>query len=171
MVNVFVLTYFQNDYYLKFERHTDFYYNKDYFGSGNYSYHFVNRTTKAISFYFTLIKKVGNNMKFTLQTYKFASNDYRLFPLYYEENPCIALSLDIFGTSMKHYDTNVKSCPLEKGYYYLRNARMRQSGFPPHVPRGRYMFDVQLYDENVLLTKAKIYIKVVPTNALEVERF
>ncbi|KAF5299807.1 hypothetical protein FQR65_LT09328 [Abscondita terminalis] len=135
-----------------------------------------------------LTRRTGTNLKFKLQTYKFVSQEYRYFPVFYEDNPCIALKLDKFGSSMRNFNTNMLACPLKKyflfcnfykmnnkfwllqGHYYIHEAKLNQSRLPPYAPRGQFMFDVETYDDNILLMKAQIFVKVIPTNPLEIVR-
>ncbi|KAF5299806.1 hypothetical protein FQR65_LT09327 [Abscondita terminalis] len=159
-----------NDYYIKYERHLFKFYNKEYLKNVNVSYHFYNRTVRLLSWSLDLIKRIGTNMKFKFQTYKFASQEYRYFPVFYEDNPCIALKLDQFGSSMRNFNTNVLACPFEIGHYYLHEANLNQSRLPPHAPRGQFMFDCETYDNNILLAKVQIFVKVIPTNPLEIVR-
>ncbi|KAF5299805.1 hypothetical protein FQR65_LT09326 [Abscondita terminalis] len=167
LVNL-AIAFFQQDYYIKYERHSVNFYNKDYFENFNLTYYFHNRSTRLLSWSCNVIKRIGTDMKFMLQTYKFVSQEYRYFPVFYEENPCVAVAIDKFGSSMKNFDTNLKSCPIEKGYYYLKRGLLNESSFPPYAPRGRFMFEVKFYDKNILLINASVFIKVAPTDPLEI---
>ncbi|KAF5299804.1 hypothetical protein FQR65_LT09325 [Abscondita terminalis] len=163
------LAFFQNDYHIKYERHNVTFSNKDYFQNENITYYFYNRSTRLLSWSGDLLKKIGPDMKvFGKKLVK--DQEYRFFPVFYEENPCVAIVLDKFGAGMRNFNTNVRSCPLEKGFYYLSNAKLNQSRLPPHAPRGRFMFEVELYDKKVLLISGNVYIQVVPTDPLEIVR-
>ncbi|KAK5642677.1 hypothetical protein RI129_008844, partial [Pyrocoelia pectoralis] len=111
-----------------------------------------------------------NTCKFVLQVMKFTSNEYRFFPVTYEERPCSYLFEPVFGFSYKNYDNNITVCPIKKGTYYIRDVTFDQSKFPPFAPRGRFEFVMSLYvDNNTLLGNISVYLKVIPTNRLEVE--
>ncbi|KAF2892079.1 hypothetical protein ILUMI_14094, partial [Ignelater luminosus] len=48
------------------------------------------------------------------QAYKFASNEYRLFPLRLELNACQAVNKNIVGLKSLTYCGNFTGCPLLK---------------------------------------------------------
>ncbi|KAF2894625.1 hypothetical protein ILUMI_11549, partial [Ignelater luminosus] len=50
----------------------------------------------------------------TVQAYKFASNEYRLFPLYFKVNVCEEFAKDGFGVRNMLLCGNLGNCPIKK---------------------------------------------------------
>ncbi|XP_031341095.1 uncharacterized protein LOC116169206 [Photinus pyralis] len=142
--------YFQNDYVMKYERHLVHFYNEKYIRY-NLTYSKVSKTSRRFLFTVDVLQDIGSNIKVVLEALKFTSNEYRRF-----------------GFRYKNSDTNLTTCPTKKGSYYLRDLNLDQSKFPPFVPRGRFMLNGYLYVDDILLTNMSFYIKIVPTNPLEV---
>ncbi|KAB0792694.1 hypothetical protein PPYR_14653 [Photinus pyralis] len=159
--------YFQNDYVVKYERHLVHFYNEKYIRY-NLTYSKVSKTSRRLLFTVDVLQEIGTNAKFVLEALKFTSNEYRRFGFRHEEHPCSFTFTDSFGFSYKNSDTNLTTCPTKKGTYYLRDPNLDQSRFPPFVPRGRFMLNGCIYVDDALLTNISVYIKIVPTNPLEV---
>ncbi|XP_031339955.1 uncharacterized protein LOC116180245 [Photinus pyralis] len=159
--------YFQNDYVAKYERHLINYYNEKYIRY-NLTYSKVSKTSRRLLFTVDVLQEIGTNVKFVLEALKFTSNEYRRFGVRHEEHPCSFTFNGPFGFSYKNSDTNLTTCPTKKGSYYLRDLNLDQSKFPPFVPRGRFMLNGYLYVDDILLTNMSFYIKIVPTDPLEV---
>ncbi|KAF2888486.1 hypothetical protein ILUMI_02962 [Ignelater luminosus] len=88
------------------------------------------------------------NIKFTLQTYKFVSNEYRLTALYMEVPICQEAKVDRFGvigTFQKAANFKLE-CPVKKGFLMLTHATFNESKFPPHIPAGKYRGQIKFYD-------------------------
>ncbi|KAF2902472.1 hypothetical protein ILUMI_03712, partial [Ignelater luminosus] len=78
------------------------------------------------------------------QAYKFASNEYRLFPLRLQLNACEAINGNVVGLKDLTRCGNFTGCP------FLKNQLVRvcnwfpdQAHFPPFIPNGSYMLEVQ----------------------------
>ncbi|KAF2897442.1 hypothetical protein ILUMI_08733, partial [Ignelater luminosus] len=89
------------------------------------------------------------------QAYKFASNEYRLFPMRFEFNLCDAVfKYNMFGLESLQNCGNF-TCSTEKGQtYHVCNWTLEQAKFPPYIPTGRYMMELQylyLTDEVLVL--------------------
>ncbi|KAF2894624.1 hypothetical protein ILUMI_11548, partial [Ignelater luminosus] len=50
----------------------------------------------------------------TVQAYKFVSNEYRLFPLYFQFNVCEELAKNGFGLRNMLLCGNLRDCPIKK---------------------------------------------------------
>ncbi|KAF2880521.1 hypothetical protein ILUMI_25658, partial [Ignelater luminosus] len=91
-----------------------------------------------------------------IQDYKHASNEYRLFPLRFEFNFCDAITeYNMFGFKSFSRCENFTKCDVEKGKtYHICNWTVEKAKFPPGIPSGRYMAELQylyLTDEALVL--------------------
>lgn len=97
-------------------------------------------------------------MQITYQVYKFASNEYRLFPLRFQTLMCDLYNKDIIGLGSFTKCRNYKGCPHEKvlqtiifihptykAFYLLQERNYTICNFtpdttrlPPLIPNGRY---------------------------------
>ncbi|KAF2888083.1 hypothetical protein ILUMI_18091, partial [Ignelater luminosus] len=96
-----------------------------------------------------------------VQAYKFASNEYRLFPLRFQFNFCDLFIKDIGGVGSAKCK-NFVGCPSQKGKeYHICNFGPDASKLPPFIPNGRYMLELQgMYGTNEIWL-AKVYGEVV----------
>ncbi|KAF2879645.1 hypothetical protein ILUMI_26527, partial [Ignelater luminosus] len=49
-----------------------------------------------------------------IQAYRFASNEYRLFPMRFQYNYCAGIEKNLAGLSRQYNCVNNKQCPLKK---------------------------------------------------------
>ncbi|KAF2894246.1 hypothetical protein ILUMI_11927 [Ignelater luminosus] len=100
-----------------------------------------NRTHTAVNLTFSFNEDFRYDLKAQVQAYKFASNEYRLFPLAFEASVCDTLKNDDFGINSIYNCGNAPRCPLHKGNYTTCNWGPNYERFPPHWPVGRYRVD------------------------------
>ncbi|KAF2891656.1 hypothetical protein ILUMI_14517, partial [Ignelater luminosus] len=79
-----------------------------------------------------------------VQAYRFASNEYRLFPIRLQMNVCQAFEEDVTGLQELSHCGNLTGCPLLKNVpMYACNWRPNAARFPPFIPNGKYMLELQ----------------------------
>ncbi|KAF2890456.1 hypothetical protein ILUMI_15717, partial [Ignelater luminosus] len=61
-----------------------------------------------------ILQDLGRDIRVHTPAFKYQSNEYREFPVVYNENQCDLIEKDTFGTSAAHFDTNLKGCPVKK---------------------------------------------------------
>ncbi|KAF2888422.1 hypothetical protein ILUMI_17751 [Ignelater luminosus] len=96
-----------------------------------------------------------------IQAYRFASNEYRLFPLRFQFNYCAGIENNIVGMSAPNKCAREKECPLKKDQIYrICNFTPNPSKMPPFIPDGRYMIEVQAtyLSEEIYLTRGYLSI-------------
>ncbi|KAF2898438.1 hypothetical protein ILUMI_07737 [Ignelater luminosus] len=59
-------------------------------------------------------QEASRDVRVHSQAFKYQSNEYREFPVVYDANQCDLEEKDTFGTSISHFDTNLRSCPIKK---------------------------------------------------------
>ncbi|KAF2881833.1 hypothetical protein ILUMI_24334 [Ignelater luminosus] len=141
----FNFNFFQNDYNIDFERVELIRYNKSILSSCQVRAFKYNRTCAAVNMTFTpLIRDFEKLEVIIVQAYRFASNEYRLFPLRFEFNLCDAVfKYNMFGFKDFKNCGNF-TCNVDKGKtYHICNWTIDQSKFPPLIPTGRYMAELQ----------------------------
>ncbi|KAF2888010.1 hypothetical protein ILUMI_18163 [Ignelater luminosus] len=96
-----------------------------------------------------------------LQTYKFASNEYRLFPIRFQVNFCEAFNKNAIGLQGVKRCGNFTGCPLSKNKAMIVcNWSPDASRFPPYIPNGRYMIEAQGLFRTTELYVARLYATV-----------
>ncbi|KAF2882254.1 hypothetical protein ILUMI_23922 [Ignelater luminosus] len=151
------LHFFQNDYHLTIERSETSYYNKIYMKTASLVSFRYNRTIIAQNFTFRFNIDVGANLEV-----RFASNEYRYFPLRLGDRICRALDADSGGLKqMIGKCGNISDCMFFKDRtYHVCNAVPDESKLPPHIPSGRYMLEIEVSYGSIKLFVAKIYFAI-----------
>ncbi|KAF2900758.1 hypothetical protein ILUMI_05428, partial [Ignelater luminosus] len=92
------------------------------------------------------------------QIYKFASNEYRYFPVELTYNLCHELKDDHFGIveSLRKSAEFKLECPFKKGFLSLKNGMIDFSKFPPHAPLGQYMDQVVFWDNGNFVGEVQV---------------
>ncbi|KAF2887880.1 hypothetical protein ILUMI_18293 [Ignelater luminosus] len=94
-------------------------------------------------------------LQIKVEAYKFASNEYRGFPMDSSENACAVLSQNKYGVNVIYKCGNLPHCPFKRvniillvnliiflqGNYTLCNFQPDYKQFPPYIPSGRYRLD------------------------------
>ncbi|KAF2887567.1 hypothetical protein ILUMI_18606 [Ignelater luminosus] len=93
-----------------------------------------NRTCAAVNATWILNINVGYNLNVVIQAYKFASNEYRLFPMRLQLNACEAINKDVAG---------LKGYFLQNQLITFCNWSPDQAHLPPFMPNGKYMLELQ----------------------------
>ncbi|KAF2881923.1 hypothetical protein ILUMI_24253 [Ignelater luminosus] len=79
-----------------------------------------------------------------VQAFKFASNEYREFPLRFLINLCDLYAKDAMGIGRSGECRNFSGCPREeKKFYTLCNFVPDMSKLPPLIANGRYKIELQ----------------------------
>ncbi|KAF2897275.1 hypothetical protein ILUMI_08899, partial [Ignelater luminosus] len=73
-----------------------------------------NRTCAATNFTINFKINIGNNLEVISQTYKFASNEYRLFPIRLGLKVCKGIAANILGVA------NIEKCGNFTGCTFLK---------------------------------------------------
>ncbi|KAF2900862.1 hypothetical protein ILUMI_05321 [Ignelater luminosus] len=90
------------------------------------------------------IKSTYRLLQITYQYYKFASNEYRLYPIRFQVLMCDRYDQDFGGFGSFTKCKNFKGCPYEKERNYtVCNYKPDSSKFPPLVPSGRYKIEAE----------------------------
>ncbi|KAK4875905.1 hypothetical protein RN001_012327 [Aquatica leii] len=140
----FLSKFLQKDYEIKNERQIMNWYNKSlikYFTMTPFKY---NRTYTLMNVTFSTLADVTYNDAYvTIQGYKFLSNEYRFYPIYFQLEVCSSVKADVMG-----YGTykcgNFTQCPLKKNaIYHVCNWASDHSKLPPRIPDGQYMFELK----------------------------
>ncbi|KAF2897927.1 hypothetical protein ILUMI_08248 [Ignelater luminosus] len=156
-----VLMYEQNDYIMILEHVEIVSYNKQHVGfakTRNFKY---NRTHTGTNFTLKMLTAFGNNLQMEIQGYKFASNEYRLFPITFAVNICATIAKNDFGLQNLYSCGNFSRCPFKKGNFVICNWSPDYSKFPPFIPAGSYMMDYILtyFDQPVLQAQGYASVK------------
>ncbi|KAF2905353.1 hypothetical protein ILUMI_00823 [Ignelater luminosus] len=134
----------QHDYKLEFERIELVSFNKQYVRRFDVVTFKYNRTSAVINATWINTVDIKDNLDLVIQAYKFASNEYRLFPIRFSLNFCDAYQKNLIGAQTTKRCGNLAGCPI------LKNVTIRvcnwspdPSQFPPMIPNGRYMVEFQ----------------------------
>ncbi|KAF2892545.1 hypothetical protein ILUMI_13630 [Ignelater luminosus] len=151
------LHFFQNDYHLIVERAEISYYNKIYMKTASVVSFRYNRTTIAVNLTLRFNIDVGANLEV-----KFASNEYRDFPLRFGDTVCRALDADLSGIKqMIAKCGNMSDCTFFKDRtYHVCNTVPDESKLPPYMPSGRYMLEIEMSYRSMKLFAWKIYLAI-----------
>ncbi|KAF2893250.1 hypothetical protein ILUMI_12925 [Ignelater luminosus] len=97
-----------------------------------------------------------------VQAYRFASNEYREFPLRFGDTICRVLDADLAGgKKMLAKCGNMSGCTFFKDKtYHVCNAVPDESKLPPHIPSGRYMLEIEISYRSIQLFLAKAYVAI-----------
>ncbi|KAF2891819.1 hypothetical protein ILUMI_14354, partial [Ignelater luminosus] len=104
----------QNDYKLNFERIDLVYFRKQYLQHFNIVTFKYNRTSAVINATWTFHVDVGYDHNVIVQAYRFASNEYRLFPIRLQLNVCDAIKGNVIGLGNVIHCGNFTGCPFSK---------------------------------------------------------
>ncbi|KAF2881836.1 hypothetical protein ILUMI_24337 [Ignelater luminosus] len=140
----FNFNFFQNDYHIDTERIELVRYDKNYLKRYEFRTFKYNRTCTAfnITFCYVMDHFDMKKLEIVAQAYKFASNEYRLFPARFGFNFCDAIQKNMFGMEDFRNCGNFTRCSVEKGKtYHVCNWKINESKFPPLIPTGRYMIE------------------------------
>ncbi|KAF2893626.1 hypothetical protein ILUMI_12547, partial [Ignelater luminosus] len=138
----------QDDYTLKLHIIRVARFNHSYVSDSRCDLRWFNRSTRVVDCNVNLIRDLTSNAQIDLQLYKFASNEYRLFPLQFAVNVCHEIKEDRFGVieGLRSAINVELTCPLKKRRYIVKNEVLDYTKFPPHIPRGQYMMQGILVD-------------------------
>ncbi|KAF2886464.1 hypothetical protein ILUMI_19709 [Ignelater luminosus] len=154
--------YHQNDYDVQVERVEVVWYNRSIGRDFKVNYVFYNRSQKAFNVSVYLLVNLSTDITGTVQFYKFASNEYREFPMRVGANLCHEYAKNNFNIKELLKNTsNARNCPLPKGYYYVRYFVPDYSRFPPYIPRGRYKGVEKVYHKSEFIFEVHGYAAIV----------
>ncbi|KAF2887779.1 hypothetical protein ILUMI_18394 [Ignelater luminosus] len=154
--------YHQNDYDVQVERVEIVWYSKSFARDVKLGYVFYNRTQKVFNGSAYLLVNISTDVTGVAEFFKFASNEYREFPMRVGANLCHEYANNNFkAREILKNISNVKPCPAPKGYYYVGNLVLDYSRFPPYIPRGRYKAVGKLYHNSEFVGEAHAYFAVV----------
>ncbi|KAF2903384.1 hypothetical protein ILUMI_02802 [Ignelater luminosus] len=153
-----ILTKFhQNDYKLKFERTELVRFNKQYLKKLEVVTYKYNRTSPVVNITW-LFRIDVNDYDVIVQAYRFASNEYRLFPARLQVGVCGSIKTGAAGLQTLMHCGNFTGCP------YLKDVPTRacnwspdETRFPPFLPDGEYMIEIQAIFRNAELYVVRGY--------------
>ncbi|KAF2886927.1 hypothetical protein ILUMI_19246 [Ignelater luminosus] len=153
----------QDDYDVEIERAEVAWYNKTFAKDVKFGYVHYNRTQRVLNGSIHILEDVSTKLTLVVQFYKFASNEYRFFPITVGANVCEEYEKNNFKIrDLLSKTSNIKPCSLKKGLYYIRNLVMNDfSHFPPHMPRGRYKLAINIYHNEIFVIEGHGYVAVV----------
>ncbi|KAF2894356.1 hypothetical protein ILUMI_11817 [Ignelater luminosus] len=154
--------FYQDDYDVKIERVELARYNTSYLKDVKFQYTFYNRTQKVLNASGHLLVDVGRDATVTVQFYKFASNEYRFFPVAFDANACHEVAHNTFNLGVMLKNTsNITPCHMKKGLYYIRNLAFNDfSHLPPHFLRGQFKMDAEAHVSSASLFEIHFYVTV-----------
>ncbi|KAF2886909.1 hypothetical protein ILUMI_19264 [Ignelater luminosus] len=175
-MNVFVLSIFivtvlsqgldlskfhQHDYRLTVERAHVFHYDKEYMNYIKVIPFKCNRTNVALNGTLNFKINVGSELVIMIQFYKFASNEYRLFPTRFQDKFCKFFENNVVGVQRLLNCGNFVGCPLVSNTNITWcNYIPDDSRFPPLIPSGSYRLNLHaLYSNNELFV-LEVYAKI-----------
>ncbi|KAF2887610.1 hypothetical protein ILUMI_18563, partial [Ignelater luminosus] len=92
------------------------------------------------------------------QAYKFASNEYRLFPMRFQVNACDAIKHNMGGLHTGTRCGNFTGCPFLKDIpTHVCNWSPDESKLPPFIPSGEYMIEAQAVFRNTEIFVVRAY--------------
>ncbi|KAF2886257.1 hypothetical protein ILUMI_19916 [Ignelater luminosus] len=154
--------YHQNDYDVQIERVEVVWTNTSIARDAKLNYVFYNRSQKAFNASVYLLVNLSTDMTGVVQFYRFASNEYREFPMRVGANLCHEYAKNNFNVKeLLKNRSNLIDCPLPKGYYYVRYLVPDYSRLPPYIPRGRYKAVGKVYHKSQFIAEANAYVAVV----------
>ncbi|KAF2893249.1 hypothetical protein ILUMI_12924, partial [Ignelater luminosus] len=126
--------FFQDDYHLTVERAEMSYYNKIYMKTASLVSFRYNRTIIALN----LTLRFNIDVCADIEV-RFASNEYRDFPIRFAATMCKAMDADLGGTKQVMGKCgNVSNCIFLKDItYHVCNAVPDESKLPPYIPLGK----------------------------------
>ncbi|KAF2894424.1 hypothetical protein ILUMI_11752 [Ignelater luminosus] len=173
-MNVFVLSSFivtvltqgldlskfrQHDYQFIIERADALHYDKRYMNYVKVIPFKCNRTNVALNGTFSFKINVGSELVVMVQFYRFASNEYRLFPLRFQDKFCKFFEENVTGFQRLLNCGNFVGCPLVSNITFC-NFIPDESKFPPLIPSGSYRLNLHaLYSNNELFV-LEVYAKI-----------
>ncbi|GLV31286.1 hypothetical protein CBL_11017 [Carabus blaptoides fortunei] len=127
---------------------------------------------KTITAYLNLFKSgLEKYLDINIQLYNFEANEYRLRPMNISRNICSFLNLEwnYMKDTFSETDHIVRSCPIEKGLYYVKEYKVNPVNLP-HVPWEKVMAHIKLTYKDTLIGSVKFYAKIehhdnIPTSA------
>ncbi|KAF2885077.1 hypothetical protein ILUMI_21080 [Ignelater luminosus] len=82
--------------------------------------------------------------KVVFQSHRFASNEYRLFPIRLQLNACAAIKADAGGIGSITHCGNFTGCPFVKEKtMHICHWQPDPAHLPPFIPDGQYMIELQ----------------------------
>ncbi|KAF2897248.1 hypothetical protein ILUMI_08921 [Ignelater luminosus] len=156
-----ILTKFhQNDYKLKFERVELVRFNKQYLKKLEVVTYKYNRTSPVVN----VTWMYGTDLPdydAVVQAYRFTSNEYRLFPLRFQMSVCGAIKTSAAGLQTLTHCGNFTGCPFLKDVPTRAcNWSPDETRFPPFIPDGEYMLEIQMIFRNAELYVLRAYSSI-----------
>ncbi|KAF2887605.1 hypothetical protein ILUMI_18568 [Ignelater luminosus] len=152
----------QHDYRLILERANILRYDKEYMNYAKIIPFKCNRTDVALNATLNFKINVGSDLVVMLQAYRFASNEYRLFPMRMQDKFCNFLKANVAGTQRLLNCGNFGGCLLASNTNItLCNFIPDGSKFPPLIPSGSYKMDLHALYSNNELYVIEAYVKIV----------
>ncbi|KAF2887460.1 hypothetical protein ILUMI_18712 [Ignelater luminosus] len=175
-MNVFVLSVFiatvlsqaldfnkfrQYDYQLIIERASIPHYDKRYMNYAKLTPFKCNRTNVALNRMASFKVNVGIDLVIMVQAYRFASNEYRSFPLRFQDKMCNLLKENIGGMQKLLNCGSFSGCPVVSNTNItVCNFIPDASMLPPFIPSGNYRLNLQALFSNNELFLTEVYGKV-----------
>ncbi|KAF2890685.1 hypothetical protein ILUMI_15488 [Ignelater luminosus] len=150
----------QNDYKMEFERLEVVDFNKQHMKRLEIVTFKYNCTCTVINATWMFNTDVGYDYNVVTQAYKFASNEYRLFPLRLQLNGCEAFCENVGGLKRLTCG-NLTGCPILKNKLQtICNWSPDPARFLPFIPDGKYMLELQGFFQTSELYRLRFYASV-----------
>ncbi|KAF5286590.1 hypothetical protein FQA39_LY16273 [Lamprigera yunnana] len=118
---------------------------------------------KAINASGVIGTPIERNLKIKVVVYHYVAKAYRILPIGVTFDGCNIDKGDAFGLRSILNHTNLKGCPIPKGYLYLKYYYLEQDKFPPYTPFGKYKLFVNItYNDDIFIGNGNWYGEIVP---------
>ncbi|KAF2894423.1 hypothetical protein ILUMI_11751 [Ignelater luminosus] len=153
--------FLQHDYHFTIERADVHHYDKRYMNYLQAVPFKCNRTHVALNGTLNFKINVGSELVVMVQMYRFASNEYRLFPVRFQDKFCKFLEENVAGFQRLLNCGNFVGCPVVSNTNItVCNFIPDDSKLPPLIPSGSYKVNLHgFYSDNELFV-LEIYGKI-----------
>ncbi|GLV35082.1 hypothetical protein CBL_09563 [Carabus blaptoides fortunei] len=121
-----------------------------------------NRTCKAFSSNFTLLKDLNDDVTVDVQLFALYSNEYRPTPINFKRNACDMFKFEFLWIKSEiikhnHFPTQ---CPVLAGNYYLKDFVPNGADFPAaaNLPWTNCMLCLRFLYQNKIFSTFKLYL-------------
>ncbi|KAF2886926.1 hypothetical protein ILUMI_19247 [Ignelater luminosus] len=175
-MNVFVLSIFivtvvsqgldlskfrQHEYQFIIERADILHYDKRYMNYAKVTPFKCNRTNVALNGTFNFKINAGSELVVMIQFYRFASNEYRLFSVRFQDEFCKFLEENVAGVQKLLNCGDFAGCPVVSNTNItLCNFIPDDSKFPPLIPSGSYRLNLHALYFDKELYVMELYAKI-----------
>ncbi|GLV40863.1 hypothetical protein CBL_10038 [Carabus blaptoides fortunei] len=121
-----------------------------------------NRTYKAYSLNYTVLKEFGYDLYVEVQVLALYSNEYRRTPINFKRNVCDIFKMEFlwFKNQILKYSHFPTECPLQTGDYYLKDFVPNGADFPvaANFPWENCMLFLRFVYKDKIIANLKMYL-------------